>query len=158
MANAYLGMGSNLGDRRKQLIAATIMLAERVGDILAFSNFYETVPWGYQSVHTFLNMAVRLETSLSPYELLAATLQIEHELGRTVKCINQSYTDRTIDIDILLYDDVILHFPDLVLPHPLMHKRLFVLQPLSEIASDFIHPVFQKTVTELYQDLLSDSY
>ena len=158
MANAYLGLGSNLGNRQKQLFAATTLLAERVGDSLALSGFHETVPCGYQSIHPFLNMAVRLETSLSPCELLAVTQQIERELGRTTKKINQPYTDRTIDIDILLYDKVILQTPELVLPHPLMHKRLFVLQPLSEIAPDLIHPVFHKTITELYQTLLSDFY
>ena len=155
MANAYLGLGSNLGDKRKQLITATTLLAERAGNILAFSGFYETSPWGYQSAHSFLNRVVCMETSLSPHELLVAAQQIERELGRTAKSINQSYTDRPIDIDILLYDQVTLHTPDLVLPHPLMHKRLFVLQPLSEIAPDLIHPIFHKTVAELYRALLS---
>ena len=157
MANVYLGLGANLGDKRKQLIAATTLLAERVGEILSLSGFYETVPWGYQSTHSFLNRAVHIETSLTPFELLAATLQIECELGRTEKNKNQQYTDRLIDIDILLYNEVILQTADLVLPHPLMHKRLFVLQPLVEIAPDLIHPVFHQTVTELYQELLSEN-
>ena len=156
MANVYLGLGSNLGDKRKQLFAAITLLAERVGDILALSGFYETIPWGFQSAHSFLNMAVHLKTPLSPRELLTSTQQIERELGRTAKSNSQHYDDRTIDIDILVYDQVILQTPDLVLPHPLMHKRSFVLQPLAEIASGLIHPVCNQTITELYQMLLTD--
>ena len=158
MINAYLGLGSNLGDKRQLLITATALLAERAGDMLALSGFYETVPWGYQSVHSFLNRVVHVKTLLSPHELLAATQQIEREMGRTTKSKDQQYVDRTIDIDIIMYDKVILHTPDLVLPHPLLHKRLFVLQPLSEIAPDLIHPEFRKTVMELYQEFLSDSF
>ena len=157
MDSVYLGLGANLGDKQKQLMTAITLLTERVGNIFMLSGFYETESWGYQSAYSFLNMAVHLETSLSPHELLVVTQQIECALGRTAKRKNQCYIDRTIDIDILLYDTMILHTPDLVLPHPLMHKRLFVLQPLLEIAPGLIHPVFHKTVTELYQGLLSDS-
>ena len=156
MANVYLGLGANLGNKRKQLITATALLAEKAGDIPVLSGFHETVPWGYQSPHPFLNIALRLETSLSPYELLALTQQIERELGRSSTNKDRPYADRTIDIDILLYDKVILQTPDLVLPHPLMHQRLFVLQPLSEIAPNLAHPVFGKTITELYQALQPD--
>ena len=157
MANVYFGLGSNLGDKRKQLLVATTLLAERGGDILALSDFYKTTPWGYQSVYPFLNRVVHLETQLSPHELLALTQQIEGEMGRIAKSKDQHYIDRAIDIDILLYDKVILQTPDLIVPHPLMHLRLFVLQPLAEIAPDLIHPVFNKTAMELYQELLSDS-
>lgn len=156
MANVYLGLGSNLGDKRKQLFAAITLLAEQAGDILALSDLHETIPWGYQSAHSFLNMVVHLGTSLSPHELLASTQHIESELGRTAKSKDRQYNDRTIDIDILLYDKVILQTPDLVLPHPLMHKRLFVLQPFTQIASDLIHPVFNQTITDLYQALLME--
>ena len=149
MANAYLSLGSNLGNKRKQLITAITLLAERAGDIPAFSGFYKTPPWGYSSPHTFLNIAIHLETSLSPDELLATTQQIESEMGRTTKSKDRQYTDRIIDIDILMYDNLILQTPDLTLPHPLLHERLFVLQPLSEIAPTLIHPILHKTIWEL---------
>jgi 2-amino-4-hydroxy-6-hydroxymethyldihydropteridine diphosphokinase len=132
------------------------LLAERVGDIQVISGFYDTPAWGYQSAHSFLNIAVQMETTFSPHELLALTQQIERELGRLSNSDDKAYSDRTIDIDIILYDKVILQTPDLILPHPLMHKRLFVLQPLAEIAPDLIHPVLNKTITELYQALLPD--
>jgi len=154
MANAYLGLGSNLGDRKEQLITATALLAERVGDVLDVSDFYETTPWGFQSENMFLNRIVRVDTLLSPYALLDATQQIEYDMGRTAKSNEQQYTDRTMDIDILLYDELILQSPTLVVPHPLMQKRIFVLQPLSEIAPGLIHPILNKTVTELYQELI----
>lgn len=130
------------------MITAAALLAERVGDVLALSGFYETEPWGFQSDNTFLNAALRLETTLSPLELLKATQQIELEMGRTLKS-NGAYHDRIIDIDILLYDDLILQTPELTLPHPLMHERPFVMEPLAEIAPNVIHPVFNKSVISL---------
>ncbi|MDR3262549.1 MAG: 2-amino-4-hydroxy-6-hydroxymethyldihydropteridine diphosphokinase [Tannerella sp.] len=149
MAMTYLSLGSNLGNKRRQLITAAALLAERAGDILALSGFYKTEPWGYDSPHAFLNAAVRLETALTPLELLSVTQQIERELGRTPKSDGASYQDRLADIDILLYDDVIREFPGLVLPHPRMHLRRFVLQPLAEIAPALRHPVLNRTITEL---------
>ena len=151
--NAYLGLGANLGNKRKQLITALTLLAERAGDILAHSGFYETTPWGFQSAQSFLNVAVRMETFLSPFELLAMTQQIERELGRTAKSTVGQYADRLIDIDLLLYDDVVLQTPELVLPHPLLHKRLFVLQPLNEIAPRLRIPGFDQTVRSLCETL-----
>ena len=156
MAKAYLGLGTNLGNRRKQLLNTINHLTEKAGNITAFSDFYETAPWGYQSLHPYLNATVQLETSLSPHELLAITQQIERELGRTAKSKDRQYTDRTIDIDILMYDELILQTPDLVLPHPLLHQRLFVLQPLAEIAPDLQHPIFHKSIAALYHNILSD--
>ena len=157
MAKVYFGLGANLGDRRKQLFIAINQLAKKAGNIPTFSDFYETASWGYQSPHLFLNAAVQFETSLSPYELLAVTQQIERELGRTIKSKNRHYADRTIDIDMLMYGDLILQTPELVLPHPLMHQRLFVLQPLAEIAPNLLHPVLNKTIIELYHSLLPDN-
>ncbi|WP_075558885.1 2-amino-4-hydroxy-6-hydroxymethyldihydropteridine diphosphokinase [Parabacteroides timonensis] len=148
MAIAYLALGTNIGNKRRNMITAAALLAERVGDVLALSGFYETEPWGFQSDNTFLNAALQLETSLSPLELLKATQQIELEMGRTQKS-NGAYHDRIIDVDILLYDDLILQTPELTLPHPLMHERLFVMEPLAEIAPNVIHPVFKKSVISL---------
>lgn len=151
MAIAYLALGTNIGNKRRNMITAAALLAERVGDVLALSGFYETEPWGFQSENTFLNAALRLETSLSPLELLKATQQIEAEMGRTQKS-NGTYHDRIIDIDILLYDDLILQTPELTLPHPLMQDRRFVMEPLLEIAPNVVHPVFKKTIVSLIRE------
>lgn len=148
MAIAYLALGTNIGNKRRNMITAAALLAERVGDVLALSGFYETEPWGFQSDNTFLNAALQLETALSPLDLLKSTQQIELEMGRTQKS-NGAYHDRIIDIDILLYDDLIWQTPELTLPHPLMHERLFVMEPLAEIAPNVIHPVFKKSVISL---------
>ena len=148
MAIAYLALGTNIGNKRRNMITAAALLAERVGDVLALSGFYETEPWGFQSENTLLNAALQLDTSLSPLELLKATQEIEIEMGRTQKS-NGAYHDRIIDIDILLYEDLVLQTPELTLPHPLMHERLFVMEPLAEIAPNVIHPVFKKPVISL---------
>ncbi|MDR1332464.1 MAG: 2-amino-4-hydroxy-6-hydroxymethyldihydropteridine diphosphokinase [Tannerella sp.] len=149
MATAYLSLGSNLGNRRKYLITAMALLAERAGDILCISTFYETEPWGFESPNTFLNAAARLDTALKPLDLLAVTQQIEHNLGRTREPDDMRYQDRTIDIDLLLYDDILLDSSELTLPHPLMHQRLFVMLPLAEIAPRLRHPVLKCSMTEL---------
>ncbi|WP_455637361.1 2-amino-4-hydroxy-6-hydroxymethyldihydropteridine diphosphokinase [Parabacteroides sp.] len=148
MAIAYLALGTNIGNKRRNMITAAALLAERVGDVLALSGFYETEPWGFRSDNTFLNAALQLETALPPLELLAATQAIELEMGRTQKS-DGTYHDRIIDIDILLYDDLVMQTPELTIPHPLMHERLFVMEPLSEIAPNVIHPVFGKPVISL---------
>ncbi|MDR1454280.1 MAG: 2-amino-4-hydroxy-6-hydroxymethyldihydropteridine diphosphokinase [Tannerella sp.] len=151
MAMTYLGLGANLGNRQQQLTAAAMLLGERAGHLLALSRFYDTAPWGYDSPHPFLNAAVQLETALSPQKLLATILQIERDLGRTSKTGGSIYQDRPIDIDILLYDSLILEQPDLILPHPRMHRRTFVLQPLAEIAPSLQHPVLKQTIAALYE-------
>ncbi|MBR5298198.1 MAG: 2-amino-4-hydroxy-6-hydroxymethyldihydropteridine diphosphokinase [Parabacteroides sp.] len=152
MAIAYLGLGTNLGNKRQNLITAAALLAERVGDILALSGFYETEPWGFESDHSFLNAAIKLKTSLSPSSLLAFTQEIEIELGRTTKS-KGFYQDRVIDIDLLLYDDVVLDTADLKIPHPLMAKRKFVLEPLSEIAPFVVHPILKQSIKDLKEQV-----
>ena len=140
----YLGLGSNLGNRESVLLQAIKLIGERVGQVLRRSSFIETEPWGFESEHRFLNAAVCCETDLSPRQLLQATQQIERDLGRRKKTVPQHislhsplstlhYQDRPIDIDILLYDDLIVDEPDLKIPHPLMHQREFVMRPLNEI-------------------------
>ena len=152
MAIVYLGLGTNIGNRRRNMITAAALLAERVGDILALSGFYETEPWGFESKNIFLNASVKLKTSFSPLELLQITQQIEKELGRTEKS-NGTYHDRIIDIDILLYDDEVLQIPGLILPHPLMHERKFVMDPLSEIAPFVVHPVLKERIIDIKERL-----
>ena len=152
MAIAYLALGTNIGNKRRNMITAAALLAERVGDVLALSGFYETEPWGFESENFFLNAAVKLKTSFSPLELLQITQQIEKELGRAEKS-NGVYHDRIIDIDILLYDDEVLQTPELTLPHPLMHERKFVMDPLAEIAPFVVHPVLKERIIDLKERL-----
>lgn len=152
MAKAYLSLGTNLGNKRRNLVTAAALLAERAGDILVLSEIYETEPWGFESSHRFLNAALVLETSLSPSDLLQATRLIEIEMGRIAKS-DGSYEDRLIDIDLLMYDQVVMQTSRLTLPHPLMHKRRFVMEPLAEIAPDAVHPVFHKTMNQLAAEL-----
>lgn len=133
MHTVYLSLGSNLGDRKATMRRAIGLLNERAGSVDRQSSFIETEPWGFESTNKFLNMCVRLLTTLSPEQLLMATKQIERELGRTQKSVNGQYHDRPIDIDILMYDDVHLDTPDLTLPHPHMQEREFVMVPLREI-------------------------
>lgn len=135
MHTVYLSLGSNLGDRKATMRRAIGLLNERAGSVDRQSSFIETEPWGFESANKFLNMCVRLLTTLSPEQLLMATKQIERELGRTQKSVNGQYHDRPIDIDILMYDDVHLCSDDLTLPHPHMQEREFVMKPLREILS-----------------------
>lgn len=149
---AYLGLGSNLGNRRRNLITAAALLAERAGDVLALSSFYETEPWGFVSENKFLNAALALETSLSPFDLLRLTQTIEREMGRAAKSAQGIYHDRLIDIDLLLYGDEVVRSAELEIPHPHLHERRFVLEPLREIAPFLRHPLLGKNIEELFRD------
>ena len=133
----YLGIGSNLGNRRAMLRQAIRLIGERVGEVTRQSTFIETEPWGFESANKFLNAVILCETDMTPREVLEATQQIERDMGRQ-KIVhrtssNRTYTDRPIDIDILLYDDLTVDEPDLMIPHPLMEQRDFVMIPLKEI-------------------------
>ena len=152
MAIVYLGLGTNIGTRRGNLVKAAALLAERVGDILALSGFMETEPWGFDSENLFLNAAIKMETPLTPDELLSATQAIEREMGREKKS-DGTYHDRVIDIDILLYDNRVIEHPGLIVPHPLMQERLFVMAPLAEIAPFERHPLLGRTFMELADSL-----
>jgi len=154
MTTVFISLGSNLGNKRLHLITAMALLAEQAGEIVKVSGLYETAPWGFDSPHTFLNAAVQLETPMSPTDLLAVTQRIERELGRTNKTEGTNYHDRTIDIDILLYGDMIIETPELTIPHPSMSRRLFVMQPVAEIAPSLRHPVLNATMDELLEDLM----
>ena len=134
------------------MITAAALLAERVGDILALSGFYETEPWGFESENFFLNAAVKLKTSFSPLELLRITQRIEKELGRAEKAAESIMTVLSISI-ILLYEDEVLQIPRLTLPHPLMHERKFVMEPLAEIAPFVVHPVLKERIIDLKERL-----
>jgi 2-amino-4-hydroxy-6-hydroxymethyldihydropteridine diphosphokinase len=128
----YLGLGSNLGERKELIEKAIALIGERIGTVTRQSSLIETEPWGFESSHKFLNGVILCETALTPREVLKGTQQIERELGRKKKT-TLTYKDRPIDIDILLYDDLKVDEPDLKIPHPLMHQRDFVMIPLKEI-------------------------
>ncbi len=138
MSNVYLSLGSNLGDKEANLKQAVALLEERVGHVVRSSAYYYSSPWGFCSNNDFVNCCVLLQTALSPLSLLAITQQIERDMGRVKKSITDStmgrhYSDRLIDIDILLYDDIIFNSGELQIPHPLMKQRDFVMIPLKEI-------------------------
>ena len=136
MATLYLSLGTNLGDRKKNLTSAMKLIGEKVGTVVSSSDFMETDPWGFESANRFLNMAIKVDTTLQPLEVLHATQEIERKLGRTKKSVNREYHDRLIDIDILLYDNLVMNTPELTIPHPLMYKREFVMKPLAQIAPE----------------------
>jgi 2-amino-4-hydroxy-6-hydroxymethyldihydropteridine diphosphokinase len=151
---AHLSLGSNVGDREQQLRDAIARL-ENVGRVVAVSSFYETEPVEFTDQAWFLNCVVALETTATAEKLMSALLEIERQMGRQRV---QKKGPRTIDLDILLFrdpltDDAVIDSPALTIPHPAMHRRRFVLQPLAEIAPEARHPVLKKTIRELLEDL-----
>jgi 2-amino-4-hydroxy-6-hydroxymethyldihydropteridine diphosphokinase len=147
MKKVYLGLGSNLGERIELLKDAIRMIGETAGIVTAISSLYETEPVGLEKGGDFLNIVLCLETNLTSSGLLGRILMIESKLGR-VRCETR-YTSRTIDIDILLYNNEIIGTEALSIPHPRLHLRRFVLVPLNELAPDLVHPVLGKTIKEL---------
>lgn len=147
MPRAFVGLGSNLGDRAANLRKAVASLREAPGvAVKRVSSFVETRPWGGPPQPDFLNAAAQLETHLAPRDLLQVLLTIEARLGRAR---GERWGPRVIDLDLLLYDDETVSEPDLRVPHPLMHERLFALGPLCEIAPDAVHPVLGKDIRTL---------
>jgi 2-amino-4-hydroxy-6-hydroxymethyldihydropteridine diphosphokinase len=154
MAIVYLALGSNVGDCQANLCQAVQLIEERMGSLISLSALYETAPWGFTSSNDFLNSVLELETPHSPTVVLEIAKGIEVEMGRTQKSNSEEYKDRVIDIDILFYNNDIINEIDLKIPHPLLHLRSFVLEPLVEIAPDFIHPVLHKSILQLYKATL----
>jgi len=146
----YLLLGSNLGEKKKQLDEAMDLIPEMIGPVTKQSSLYETEPWGFSSEEFFLNRALQIWTSFSPEEVMQKIGQIEKTFGRERS--GSGYSSRTMDIDILFYDDLVLDQDTLKIPHPRMQDRRFVLVPLDEIAHEMIHPVFRKTIGDLLRD------
>lgn len=149
MQTLYVALGANLGDRAENLRRAIREMAARIGKLLAVSAFYETQPVGFTSPHAFLNAAAAFRTGLGAPSLLRITQDIERELGRLHKSCDGLYADRCIDIDLLLLADTVWQSPELTLPHPHLHERDFVLDPLAEIAPEVVHPTLHCTIAEL---------
>jgi len=150
MNRVCLSLGSNIGDRKHSISIASGNINNTIGKIISSSSFYETEPWGFNDENFFLNQCIIIETTLTPENVLQELLAIEEKMGRTR--VGKLYASRIIDLDILFYDDMILETPQLVIPHPLLHKRRFVLMPLAEIAPEMIHPVFKKTIHQLLEE------
>jgi 2-amino-4-hydroxy-6-hydroxymethyldihydropteridine diphosphokinase len=148
-AEVFISIGSNIGDRAANIRNA-IKALERVVKIVAVSSLYETEPVEFTEQPWFLNCAVRLETALDPHELIDSLLSIEQEMGRHRQHIKGP---RNIDLDILLYGNLVLNDATLTIPHPAMQQRRFVLEPLAEIAPEIIHPVLRRTIRELHDAL-----
>jgi 2-amino-4-hydroxy-6-hydroxymethyldihydropteridine diphosphokinase len=153
MINVYLLLGSNLGNRLSYLQLAVQYINEQTGQITKCSAIYETQSWGNTEVPDYLNQVVLLQTDLLPHELLNKLLKIELLLGRERQ---EKWGARTLDIDILFYDNEIINNTDLVVPHPQLHKRRFTLEPLAELAPYLVHPLLHKTINILKIELNDD--
>lgn len=144
-----LGFGSNMGDREEYILSAYKLLEEELGELIKKSSFIETSPWGFESENSFINSVAEFETQKTPFEALEICNKIEKELGRQRNPLHKGYQNRTIDIDILFYEDIVLDTPTLKIPHPLIQERDFVLTPLKEIFPNCIHPVLKKKIKDI---------
>ena len=146
MAKVYFLIGGNLGDR-ELILKSTVEALATVGKVLKVSDIYETEPWGFEHEQSFLNQVVLIESNLLPEAVLDQTQEIEKNFGRVRK--KSRYSERTIDIDILFYNDLIIDTERLEVPHPRMGERMFALAPLAEVAPEFIHPVTGKSILDM---------
>lgn len=149
----FIQLGSNMGNRSEMLALARSHISRRLGPILLSSSVIETPAWGNTSQAPFLNQVLKIISFLSPENLLDTALTIENELGRRR---NEKWGPRLIDIDILAIDQLVVNLPQLTIPHPWLHDRIFVLQPWAEIAADWIHPVYKSSVRDMLDKLLHE--
>ena len=152
MSIAYIALGSNLGERKQNILTALNYMEQSGLKILAVSSLLETEPYGVTDQPSFINAAVKIETELAAHDLLRLLLAIELKMGRVRK---RHWGERNIDLDLILYDDKIMKDKDLIVPHPDMQNMLFVLSPLAEIAGDVVHPVFKITISDMLNNLMS---
>lgn len=151
----FFSLGSNLGDKQKNIEEAYKKIEKRIGNIVSKSAFYVTQPVGFTSENEFVNSVCEAITHLSAREVLLESQRIEKELGRENKSQNCTYEDRVIDIDILLFGGLIMEEPDLIIPHPRFHSRDFVLTPFAEIAPHTVHPILDKSILQLKKEFNS---
>ena len=153
MSIAYIGLGSNVGDKADNIKKALEILDQFDGlKIVKVSSFYETEPVGYEDQDWFVNAVAKIETTLTAEQLLSIFKRAEKQIGRKDRV---RWGPREIDLDLLFYDQIIVNTNDLIIPHPGLHERAFVLAPLAEIAPDFVHPIMKKTIAELLAGLRS---
>lgn len=157
MNDVFLGIGSNLGDKKSNLEKSIQLIQEKIGCLINRSKFYSTPPLGFKSENNFLNACIQISSELSPYEVLKMTQEIEKQIGRKEKTNNLNYQSRIIDIDLLFYNDLIIKNEDLIIPHPRIQDRKFVLLPLIEIAKDKIHPVNHMTICQILDNCIDES-
>lgn len=149
-----IGLGSNIGEREQILMQAIALIGERIGTVEARSSMYQTQADGFESDNLFMNAVITVRSALEPHEVLSRTHQIELDLGcSTHRNADGSYCDRSLDIDLIACDDMVCHDDTLTLPHPRMHQRSFVLDPLCEIAPRWMHPILQRTASELLAEI-----
>jgi 2-amino-4-hydroxy-6-hydroxymethyldihydropteridine diphosphokinase len=149
MNTIFLQLGSNMGDRNAYLQKARKLITEKIGMIKKRSRIYESVPWGIENQNNYLNQVLELKSKFTADEVLQKILDIENKIGRIR---NEKWEERIIDIDILLYNDLIIEKEGLCIPHIHLHNRKFVLTPLHEISPDYVHPKYRKKVSELMQE------
>ncbi|MCB9426036.1 MAG: 2-amino-4-hydroxy-6-hydroxymethyldihydropteridine diphosphokinase [Flavobacteriales bacterium] len=155
-SQVVLSIGTNLGDRKSNLVDCVIEINEQLENVLQVSHVYETPAWGFKG-NPFYNAVLLLETDLNPIELLNVIQKIENQLGKVRIPKSEGYHSRVIDIDIITFGNLVVDLPNLQIPHPHFHKRNFVLQPMLEFDFKWVHPVFKKTVAQLLSDCRDDS-
>ena len=153
MNEIFLQLGSNVGDRSNNLLQALTFISEKIGEVVKASKLYESSPWGVDNQRDFLNQVIYIRSKLDPFEVLNIALEIEKEMGRVRV---EKWGERKIDIDILFFNDEIIETNSLCIPHQYICKRNFVLKPMCEIASEFIHPKFNKSIVQLLEECLDE--
>jgi 2-amino-4-hydroxy-6-hydroxymethyldihydropteridine diphosphokinase len=151
MNRVYLLLGSNLNDRNHLISQSRKLVNEMIGEIISSSSVYESDPWGFQSENKFLNQVLHVDSRLDPYQVLDQIIEIEESLGRKRDTV-LGYQSRIIDIDILFYNNLVIQNERLIIPHPRIHERMFVLIPMNELAEGLIHPVLNKTIGQLARE------
>lgn len=151
---AFLGLGSNMGNLNEILASAVEMINDEYTTVVKSSKLYKTAPWGYTQQNDFLNQVIEISTTYEPLELLRHLQKIELDLGRKREI---HWGPRTVDIDILFFDDFKMYHPDLIIPHPYISERQFVLEPMCDIAAHYIHPIFNKSMRVLFEELKANS-